>query len=138
MVYISNSPEETEKIAIDFASKLKKGDVVALYGNLGCGKTVFFKGLAKGFGIKQRVTSPTFVFVKTYNTHGKTINHIDLYRSEDISDLGQIGLEEILEDDAITVIEWADRLEDKLPKKRIDIFIKNLNENSREITITRS
>lgn len=138
MDYISNSPEETAKIAGKFASELKEGDIVALYGNLGAGKTAFFKGIASGLGIKQRVNSPTFVFVKTYNIHGKTINHVDLYRSENLTDLSQIGLGEILSSEAITIIEWADRLEGKLPKKRIDIFFKILDEKSRKITIIRN
>lgn len=135
MEITTNSPEQTRKVATVFAKDLKLGDIVMLYGDLGSGKTQFFKGLAKGLGIKQRVTSPTFVFLKIYNANGKTINHIDLYRSENISDLREIGLDEIFESSAITVIEWADRLEDNLPKKRIDIFITPVGETSRKITI---
>lgn len=138
MEITTNSPEQTEKIAEDFAKSLKPGTIVALYGNLGAGKTVFFKGLAKGFGIKRRVTSPTFVFVKTYNIGKYSINHIDLYRSENITDLSEIGLEEIFESKDITVIEWADRLENNLPKKRIDIHIEPIDEKSRKIIIVRN
>lgn len=137
MEITTNSPEQTQKVARDFAKDLKLGDIVMLYGDLGSGKTQFFKGLAKGLGIKQRVTSPTFVFLKIYNANGKTINHIDLYRSANISDLREIGLDEIFESNAITVIEWADRLEDNLPKKRIDIYIESVDENKRRISIVR-
>lgn len=137
MEVTTNSPEQTEKVAKDFAKSLKPGTIVALYGNLGAGKTVFFKGMAIGFGITRRVTSPTFVFVKTYNIKDKTINHIDLYRSVNITDLSEIGLEEIFESKDITVIEWADRLEGNLPKKRIDIHIVPIDENKRRITIAR-
>lgn len=137
MEITTNSPEQTQKVARNFAKDLRLGDIVMLYGDLGSGKTQFFKGLAIGLGIKQRVTSPTFVFLKIYNANGKTINHIDLYRSENISDLREIGLDEIFESNAITVIEWADRLEDNLPKKRIDIYIESVDENKRRISIVR-
>lgn len=137
MEITTDSPEQTQKVAEDLAKDLKLGDIVMLYGDLGSGKTQFFKGLAKGLGIKQRVTSPTFVFLKIYNANGKTINHIDLYRSENISDLREIGLDEIFESSAISVIEWADRLEDNLPKKRIDIYIESINENKRRIRIVK-
>lgn len=135
MEITTNSPRQTEKVAKDFAKSLKPGAIVALYGNLGAGKTVFFKGLAVGFGITRRVTSPTFVFLKTYNIGKYSINHIDLYRSVNVTDLSEIGLEEIFESKDITVIEWADRLEGNLPKKRIDIHIKPLDENKRKIVI---
>lgn len=137
MEITTKSPEQTQKVAKDFAKNLKLGDIVLLYGDLGSGKTQFVKGLAKGLGIKQRVTSPTFVFLKIYNANGKTINHIDLYRSENISDLREIGLDEIFESSEITVIEWADKLEDNLPKKRIDIYIEPVDEKTRKIKIDR-
>lgn len=133
----TTSEKQTQKVAENFAKKLKIGDIIALYGDLGAGKTQFFKGLARGLGIRQRVTSPTFVFLKTYNIKGKTINHVDLYRSENISDLGEIGLEEIFESKDITVIEWADRLEGNLPKNRIDVHIETIDENKRKIVIVR-
>ena len=133
----TNSPEETQKLAKNFAKSLKNGDVVLLYGDLGSGKTQFFKGLAKGLGIKERVTSPTFVFIKTYKVGKRIINHVDLYRAEKSSDLEEIGIEEIMSNDAITVIEWADRLEGRVPKKRIDVLIEPKDEKRRKIRITR-
>ena len=138
----SNSPQETEEIANNLAKELVSGDVIALYGELGSGKTVFVKGLAKGLGIKKEVKSPTFVFEKRYliNLKGKNIffHHLDLYRGDSISDLLSLGLEEILEADSIVVLEWADKIKDNLPKKRIDVTIKAENEKTRSISIKRT
>lgn len=133
----TTSPRETLKFAEKFASYLKPGDIVALYGDLGAGKTVFVKGLVKGLGIKTKVTSPTFVFLKIYHGKKVTVNHIDLYRGESIRDFKDIGLEEIFSQDSITLIEWADRLEDKVLRKRIDVIIEKINEKTRKIKIIR-
>ncbi|OGE12951.1 tRNA (adenosine(37)-N6)-threonylcarbamoyltransferase complex ATPase subunit type 1 TsaE, partial [Candidatus Curtissbacteria bacterium RIFOXYB2_FULL_41_10] len=80
------SEKQTQKIAQNFAKNLKGGDTVALYGDLGSGKTVFVKGLAKGLGIKRRITSPTFVFVKSYKISKGFFHHVDLYRGEQQED----------------------------------------------------
>lgn len=129
------SPQQTINFAKEFAHTLKPGDVLALFGDLGAGKTVFVKGLVAGLGIKQKVTSPTFVFCKIYRNDNLTVYHIDLYRGEKISDFTQLGLDEIFAEDAITVIEWSERLKDKLPKKRIDINIEKIDEKTRKISI---
>ncbi len=131
------SPQETLKFAEQFAKTLNAGDVLALFGDLGAGKTVFVKGLAKGLGVKAKVSSPTFVFLKIYKGKKLTVNHIDLYRGEKLSDFKNLGLDEIFGNGDITVIEWAQRLENNLPKKRIDIFIEKINEKTRKITITK-
>lgn len=130
------TPAQTQQIGKELALKLKPGDVVALWGSLGAGKTELFKGMAKGFGIKQRVTSPTFIFVKTYKAKGKTINHIDLYRSANLVDLKHLGLDEIVSKDAITIIEWPEKLKDTLPQERIDVFITPVDETSRNIKVS--
>lgn len=131
------SQQETLKFAAEFAKSLKAGDVLALFGDLGAGKTVFVKGLAKGLGVKAKVSSPTFVFLKIYKGKKLTINHIDLYRGEKITDFKDLGLDEIFGNNDITVIEWAQRLEGKLPKKRIEIRIEKVNEKSRRIKVIR-
>ena len=153
----SNSPKTTEKIAQNLAKTLKKGDVVALFGDLGAGKTTFVQGLARGLGIKRRILSPTFVFMRSYpftmnlgpqsrqtgrGPHGTvyqplTFYHIDLYRGEDINDFKALGLDEIFQEDAIIVLEWAEKIKDKLPKKRIDVEIKVENGRTRKINIDR-
>lgn len=137
MEIYSNSEEETLKIAANFAKSLKGGSIIALYGDLGAGKTVFVKGMAKGLGFKNRITSPTFTFHKSY-TKGKIIlNHLDLYRGEEIKDFEALGLDEIFSKNAITVIEWAQKIKAKLPKKRIEITITKQDETKRKIVITR-
>lgn len=136
--YISNNPAETKKIAIEFASILAKGDVVFLYGDLGFGKTTFAQGLAEGLGIKKRIISPTFVIVRTYElkTHHSKLYHVDLYRISSVSELKGLGLEEILNDkESIVVIEWPEKIQEKLPKNTISVYFEYLDENKRKIII---
>jgi len=137
----SNSKEETQKVAATLAKNLGGGDVVALYGQLGAGKTVFAQTLAKTLGVKKRILSPTFVFIRSYevtrNSKKITFNHLDLYRSQSSSDFDTLGLEEIFDKDAICVIEWADKIEKFLPKKRIDVFFEIKDDNKRLIRVKR-
>lgn len=133
----TNSQQETIKFAAEFAKSLKAGDVVALFGDLGAGKTVFVKGLAKGLGVKAKVSSPTYVFLKIYKGKNLTINHVDLYRGEKITDFKELGLDEIFGNNDITVIEWAQRISNNLPKKRIEIYIERINEKKRRIKVVR-
>lgn len=134
----TNSPSQTLKEASKIAATLKPGDIVALYGELGAGKTVFVKGLVRGLGIKARVASPTFVFLRIYKGKKITVNHIDLYRGESMVDFKDLGLDEIFDSNSITVIEWAQKLEEKLPKKRLDITFEKLDEKTRKISIKRN
>jgi len=143
---ITHSSSETEKLGEKLAKKvkkIKKGVVIALYGELGSGKTTFVKGLAKGLGIKKRIISPTFIFIREYslvarNTKHVTRNfyHIDLYRINEAKDARGLGLEEILVDPQnVVTIEWAEKIKNLLPKKRIDIFFRYLREDKRKITL---
>ncbi len=137
----SSSPKETQKIAKDLTKSLKAGDTIALYGDLGAGKTVFVQGLAKGLAIAAKITSPTFVFMRTYPVKIKgenlTLYHIDLYRGQNSEDFESLGLGEILDSRAIVILEWADKIKNILPKKRIDVVIEKLDEKSRRIKIDR-
>lgn len=137
MEVITQSAKETQKLGEEMAADLKPGDILALYGDLGGGKTTFIQGLARGLGIKKRVISPTFVFVRQYPfSSGKTFYHIDLYRISEKTEARGLGLEEIFRDKkAIVVIEWADRIESILPQKRIDLHFQYLDENKRRIKI---
>lgn len=137
--YISNSVEETEAVGRKFAMSLSSGDTVCLYGELGAGKTVFVKGLMKGLGIEERVTSPTFTLIREYNVNYNSIikiYHIDLYRLENVEQVKNIGILELFnENNSIVVIEWAEKMDDLLPKKRIDVQIKQIDNNNRDIKI---
>ena len=139
MEKITLSAKETENFATELAKKLKPGDVVALYGDLGAGKTTFIKGLASGLGYKQGVFSPTFIFVRSYNLAKqkiKTLHHIDLYRAEDRSQLSSVGVEEFLTDkDAVAVVEWPEKIEEQLPSSTIKIKIDYINNNKRKIKV---
>ena len=133
MKFVSNSLKQTQTIASSLAKCLKPGDVVALIGNLGSGKTAFVKGLVRGLWIsKSKVLSPTFVLMRQYP--GRiTVNHFDLYRLKDIQQLRGIGYEEYFYSDGITVIEWADRIKEALPEEYLEIGFDFLDKNSRRL-----
>lgn len=133
---ISNSEEETKEIGKQIGKKLKKGDIVALYGDFGAGKTVLVKGIAKGTGCKEQVKSPSFVFMHEYN--GKfPIYHIDLYRVNNLNDITALGIQEFFGSNGVCIIEWAEKAKGLLPENSIRIELKILNENTREIFVNR-
>lgn len=137
MVYKSNSAKETENIAKAFAKTLKSGDIVCLNGDLGAGKTAFAAGLAKGLEVSEYISSPTFTILNCYS--GKLpLYHFDVYRISDSDEMLDIGFDEYLSGSGVSVIEWAEMIEDILPKDRYEVKItKNLDihENYREISI---
>lgn len=141
-VVYSTSPEQTQQIAQDLAKNFKGGEVVALFGDLGVGKTTFIQGLARGLGIKRRITSPTFIIVRPYeiniNNRPITFYHVDLYRPQSRQDLKSLGLEEITRPDSIVAIEWSEKIKNLLPSKRIDVKIEVTPDESRKITIVRN
>ena len=135
--YKSKSIEETYQIARDFASKLKKGDVLRFEGDLGAGKTTFIKGLALGLGLdnEDEVKSPTFVIMHVYRT-AIPVHHFDLYRLEGDLDMASIGLDEFLGDEnAITCVEWAEKAPDAFPAHSYRIKMKFISDKEREIII---
>lgn len=159
---VTKSENETKSLAQKFARlNLQQGStltrVIALYGDLGSGKTTFVQGLAEGIGIKQRIISPTFIIVRQYKispprslfihlgggeattstpARCNTFYHIDLYRIETEKELEGLGIEETLNDkNAIIVIEWAEKLGELLPKQRIDICFEHFSKHERKITI---
>ena len=177
-IFITNNFGETQNLGENFARillaqaaqgvSLSRNNVVALYGDLGSGKTTFVQGLARGFGIKKRIISPTFMFVRQYKVSpprspsplrqgfagrvghlggGKgirpstpvrcnTFYHIDLYRIENQREIEGMGLREIINDGKNTiVIEWAEKMQNLLPKKRWDVEFKDLGGSKRKITI---
>ena len=135
-----------EKLAADLISGKSTPRVLCLYGDLGSGKTTFIQGLARGLGIGKRVLSPTFVIVRQYVIgdtqdvkHKSHFYHIDLYRVENERDVGSLGLSEIWSDpENVVAIEWAEKIEKILPKRRIDIHFAYVSKNRRRITISGS
>jgi len=130
---ITSSPEQTWRTGQLLGKLLRAGDTVCLYGDLGAGKTNFTYGIAQGLEVRdQYITSPTYTFVNEYE--GRIpLYHIDLYRLEGPDELENIGFEEYLESDGVTVIEWADRAEDDLPTERLSVYLSSVDEKSREL-----
>lgn len=130
---ITNSNIETQSAAENFSKELKGGEVIALYGELGSGKTTFVQGLAKGLGIKRRIISPTFIIVRSYKLKSESSRffyHIDLYRIESVREIEGLGIGEIMSDPQnIVAIEWAEKMGDLLPKKRWDVHFEYLSDN---------
>ncbi len=131
--FLSTKKEETIRFGARLAKLLKKGDIVCLFGDLGSGKTTFTKGIAKGLGIKEAlVNSPTFVLMNEYD--GKIpLFHFDLYRVDNTKEISAIGYEDFFYDNGITVVEWADKLGELLPKDYIKVEFSHKNENKRGI-----
>lgn len=135
--FISSSPEETFQIAKNFSERLKPGDIVALCGNLGTGKTIFVKGICAGLNAEQVPLSPTFSIINEYNGIYK-IFHFDFYRIKDISELYDIGYEDYFNDESICLIEWADLFPEILPENRFEVKIEfGIDETQRKITISK-
>lgn len=144
MEIITKSLDETKKLAIKLAHKLKPKDVVALYGDLGSGKTTFTRFLVEALNINVRVQSPTFVLLRKYsavnagdtNQDINTVYHLDLYRLQNTSDLSELGLEELFEDKtALTIIEWPEIAQGLLPKETINIKFETLTDGTKRISL---
>ncbi len=133
-IYITENPEATEKLGFKIGMKAKRGDVIALKGDLGTGKTVLTRGIAEGLGITEDITSPTFSLMEIHDGK-KTLYHFDLYRIENEREFDNLCFEEYWENDGISVIEWAERGAGHLPEKRIEIMIEYIDSNSRRITV---
>jgi tRNA threonylcarbamoyladenosine biosynthesis protein TsaE len=140
---ITKNFEETRELGEKIVRKLNDTNILALYGNLGSGKTTFTQGLAKGLGIDQKIISPTFIIVRKYelgsnnqNLRFKNFYHIDLYRIADEGDIKSLGLEEILDDKSnIVAIEWPEKIENILPNKIMRLYFEYLENDKREIKI---
>lgn len=135
---VSNSPNDTERIGEEIGKNLNSKDVICLSGDLGVGKTLLVKGIAKGIDITEHITSPTFTIMNEYN--GKYIlYHFDVYRVNSEDDLYDIGFEEYVYGDGISIIEWAELVKEALPDDKLWIEIckePNKDDNYREIIIT--
>lgn len=132
---LTRSPEETEAVGERLGVGLPPGAVVGLTGELGAGKTRFIQGLARGLGVTATVTSPTFVLVNHYR--GRVpVHHVDAYRTSSLSELMDLGLEELFGGAGVTVVEWADKLRPLLPPDTVRVHIEGVGDEPREISIT--
>ena len=138
-IYETYSAKETAELGRRLGKEAKAGEVYTLIGDLGVGKTVFTKGIAEGLGITEPVNSPTFTIVQVYDTGRMPFYHFDVYRIGDIEEMDEIGYEDYFYGEGLTMIEWANLIEEILPKKRKDIVIEKDLEKGfdyRKITVT--
>ena len=132
--YITTSESETEALGAKLAAALPGGSVVAMYGDLGAGKTAFVRGMARGMGLQVRVSSPTFTIVNEYLGQRELI-HFDMYRLSGADELFDIGWEDYLARGAVCAVEWSENVEDAFFGDEIRVRIEKLSDTERKITI---
>jgi len=131
---ITQSPEETKQLAGQLAGKLRPGSVLALHGDLGSGKTCFVQGLAEALGVKEIVNSPTFAIINEYRGRCR-LYHVDLYRINSEAEAEALGMDDFLEGDGITAIEWPEIFSRYLPEDTIHVHLEFMDANRRRIKI---
>ncbi len=134
MEFITNSPEETENVGQALGRVLKPGTVLAYQGDLGAGKTAFTRGLARGLGAEEPVTSPTYTIVNEYLSGRIPLFHFDMYRLTSSDDLWDIGWEDYLERGGVCAVEWSENVADAM-EGAVWVHIEKTGENTRRITI---
>ena len=117
---VTRSPDETLALARSVGALLRPGDVVSLAGDLGTGKTVFARGVARALGVDEPIVSPTFTIVREYEGRVPVV-HVDVYRIETFQELHDLGFDEVVRDDAVTLVEWGDVVDGMLPGDRLDV-----------------
>ena len=128
--FLTNTAKQTHRLGQRLARRLRGGEVLAVTGELGAGKTVLARGLAEGLGVRHRISSPTFLLMRVYHIkkRGSKIRqfvHVDAYRIKHPAELADIGLNEFLgKPDAVVVIEWAERVKPLLPRRRYDLLLR--------------
>ena len=138
MIIETRSAQETYQLGVDIGKSAKAGQVYTMVGDLGVGKTVFTQGMAVGLGITEPISSPTFTIVQVYDEGTLPFYHFDVYRIGDISEMDEIGFEDYVYGEGVSLIEWANLIEEILPEQRIEITIeKDLEQgfDYRRITI---
>jgi tRNA threonylcarbamoyladenosine biosynthesis protein TsaE len=138
MIIETRSAEETYQLGVQLGQQAKAGQVFTLVGDLGVGKTVFTQGLAKGLEILDAISSPTFTIVQVYDEGRVPFYHFDVYRIGDVSEMDEIGFEDYVYGEGVSLIEWANLIEEMLPEERTEITIeKDLEQgfDYRRITI---
>lgn len=136
MEFLTRSEKETEALGGRLAERLRPGAVVACRGDLGMGKTAFTRGLARGLGCRERVTSPTFTIVNEYEGGRLPLFHFDLYRLEGAEDLFDIGWDDYLDRGGVCAVEWSERAAEALPPETIRVTLRRCPENENWRTVT--
>ena len=135
MLTVTNSPEETRRLGEQLAGQLQAGDVVVLEGELGAGKSELARGIARGLGVTETVTSPSFTILNVYESGRCPLYHFDWYRLESAEELYELGMDEYLGGDGIAVVEWAERCPEAVPEDAMRISLETAGEQTRNITI---
>ena len=134
MTFTTHSPEETIALGVKIGKKLKKGDVIAMQGTLAAGKTTITKGIAEALEIKDTITSPTFCLISEY--YGRMpLYHMDVYRLEGSEDFINLGTDDMIYGDGVSIIEWSEKIMSELPKKTIILRITPNEDGSRTIEL---
>lgn len=135
----TNGERETFELGLEMGRSAKSGQVYTMVGDLGVGKTVFTKGFAQGLGIEEPISSPTFTIVQVYEEGRMPFYHFDVYRIGDVEEMDEIGFEDYIYGDGVSLIEWANLIEEILPEDYTEIRIEKNLENGfdyRKITVT--
>lgn len=134
ITFTTTSAEETVELGKKIGSFLKKGDIIAMQGTLGAGKTTITKGIAQALGINETITSPTFCLISEYE--GKMpLYHMDVYRLDGAEDFANLGTEDMLYGDGVSIIEWSEKIMEELPHKTIILKLEPHDDGARTITI---
>ena len=136
MEFTTNSPEETEAVGAALGARLRPGTVIAYRGDLGAGKTAFTRGLARGLGCPDRVTSPTYTIVNEYLGGRLPLFHFDMYRLASEDDLWDIGWEDYLDRGGVCAVEWSEQVAEAMPPETVYVTISRRPEDDRARTIT--
>ncbi len=134
---ISGSAEETRRLGEGLAQALRPGDVILLRGTLGAGKSELTRGIARGLGVTETVTSPSFTILNVYESGRLPLYHFDWYRLESAEELYELGMDEYLTGDGVAVVEWPERCEEAVPETALEIRIRPTGEETREIQAVR-
>ena len=134
MEFITHSPEETERLGEALAALLQPGDIIAYRGDLGAGKTAFTRGLAKGLGCREQVTSPTYTIVNEYLSGRLPLFHFDMYRLASSDELWSIGWEDYLDRGGVCAVEWSENVDDAM-ENALWVTVESLGGDDRRITL---
>ena len=134
--FVSDGPDATRAVGVAIGRSARPGDLIALQGELGAGKTVVAQGIGQGLGVAEGVTSPTYVLVSVYGSGRLRLQHVDLYRLAGALDLDSIDWEDLLDEPAVTAVEWSERAGERMPDDGLLVAIEAESTNRRTITLS--